>query len=311
MAGKDESKKDKKRPIIVKRITKTAGGHHGGAWKVAYADFVTAMMAFFLLLWLITQVPKEKLVGISDYFAPTVGVRDNAGQDLKGSVGNQDNGIQEKPASKPGVVFGAPPSEGQVVKPPETDLEVNPDEDADQIRLSRTEAEAVATELEKKKFDEVKTEIEKAVNDDAALTEFKQNLKIDQTEEGLRIQITDLEGMSMFEVGSQKLREDVKPLLIKLSEIIRKVDNKIAVIGHTDSLSYKAPNGYTNWELSADRANASRRFLIDSGLEDTRIYRVEGRADKEHFDKDPDSAKNRRISIILLKKSITDHDKGD
>ena len=298
-----------KRPIVIKRIKKVSGGgHHGGAWKVAYADFVTAMMAFFLLLWLISQVPKEKLVGISDYFQPTIGIRDHAGQDLKGSVGNQDVGTESKPASTPGVVYGAPPTVGPTVKVPETP-DIDTPDDSDQVKLSRSEAEAVEGELEKKRFEDVKKEIEKAVDSNANLAEFKQNLKIDQTEEGLRIQITDLDGMSMFEVGSSNLRKDVQPLMAKLTEIIDKVDNKVAIIGHTDSRGYK--NGRTNWDLSAERANASRAFLSQNGLKDDRIYRIEGRADKEHFDKDPDSPKNRRISIILLKKSITQHKDED
>ncbi len=304
MSGKDKGKK----PIIIKKIKKGGGGgHHGGAWKVAYADFVTAMMAFFLLLWLITQVPKEKLVGISDYFQPTVGIRDNAGQDLQGSVGNQEDGIQTKPASAPGVVYGAPPTIGPAVQAPQAP-EVEIEDEGDEIRLSQNEAEAVEAELEKKRFESIKSEIEKAVDSDASLSEFKQNLKIDQTQEGLRIQITDLEGMSMFELGSSNLRPDVQPLLAKLTDIITKVDNKIAVIGHTDSKAYKGVR--TNWDLSAERANASRQFLTTRGLPDDRVYRVEGRADKEHFDKDPDSPKNRRISIILLKKSITERDQA-
>jgi len=308
MAGKDKGADSGKRPIIIKKIKKGGGGgHHGGAWKVAYADFVTAMMAFFLLLWLITQVPKEKLTGIADYFEPTVGLKANAGADLQGSVGNQDAGMKDKPASAPGVVFGAPPTDGPLVKAPEANDEIEVDnDDADQLNLTMSEAEKVAAELEKKKFEEVKAEIEESLDKDANLAPFKQNLKIDQTEEGLRIQITDLEGVSMFEVGSSKLVEDVRPLLSTLTDIIEKVDNKVAIIGHTDSKLYKGANGYTNWELSADRANASRRFLHDNGLPDDRVYRTEGRADKEHFDPDPESPKNRRISIILLKKSITE-----
>lgn len=306
MAGKEKSTDNSKRPIIIKKIKKGGGGgHHGGAWKVAYADFVTAMMAFFLLLWLITQVPQEKLTGIADYFTPTVGVRENSGADLQGSIGNQDIGMKDKPASAPGVVFGAPPTEGPLVKAPEANdvIEVDND-DADKLNLSETEAEKIESELEKKRFEDVRAEIENAVQQDANLAAFKQNLKIDQTEEGLRIQITDLEGVSMFELGSSNLRGEVQPLLAKLTDIISKVDNKVAIIGHTDSKAYKGVR--TNWDLSSERANASRAFLTSSGLEDNRIFRIEGRADKEHFDENPESPKNRRISIILLKKSITE-----
>ena len=130
-------------------------------------------------------------------------------------------------------------------------------------------------------------------------------MKVTQTQEGLQIEITDLGDVSMFEVGSSNLKAEIKPLLAKVSETVAKVDNKVSIIGHTDSLGYKGAKGYSNWELSADRANASRRFLTDSGLGGDRIFKVEGKADKEHLVKDdPASAQNRRISIILLKKSI-------
>ena len=306
MAGKDPNK----RPIIIKRIKKVGGGHHGGAWKVAYADFVTAMMAFFLLLWLLAQTPKETLKSLAEYFQPTVGLKGQVGKNEDGSAGSDSIGVKEDAANKPAIIYGAAPEEGPLQQAPQAnDVEINDDADADQVRLSRETAEAVEAELEKKQFEEVAEEIKKAVEDNPDLREFKQNLKIDQTQEGLRIQITDLEGMSMFEVGSNRLTEDTKPLLGKLSEIIQKVNNKVAVIGHTDSKQYKAMNGYTNWDLSAERANASRKLLTETGLDDKRLFRVEGRADKEHFDPaDPESPKNRRISIILLKKSIAPTD---
>ncbi len=302
------AKDPNKRPIIIKKVKKVAGGHHGGAWKVAYADFVTAMMAFFLLLWLLAQAPKEKLVGLADYFTPTVGLKDKAGSGMKGAPGNIDIGIKTKAASTPSVMQGAPATEGEVAKAPESDDEKDRD-NPDKIEITKADAEEIAQKLEKEKFEEVKKELTDAIEKTPELKEFKNNLQIKQTAEGLQIEITDLGNISMFEVGSSNLKAEIKPLLAKVSETITKVDNKVSIIGHTDSLGYKGNNGYSNWELSSDRANASRRFLTDSGLNSERIFKVEGKADRDHLVKeDPNSAQNRRISIILLKKSIAPTD---
>jgi len=270
-----------KRPIIIKRIKKVAGGHHGGAWKVAYADFVTAMMAFFLLLWLLAQAPKEKLVGLADYFTPTVGLKDKAGAGLKGATGDIDVGIKIKAAGSPNVMPGAPPTEGDIAKAPETDDET---EHQEKLQVNKSDAEEIAQALEKKKFDEIKKELTDAIEKTPELKEFKNNLQIKQTAEGLQIEITDLGTTSMFEVGSSNLKDEIKPLLAKVSETIGKVDNKVSIIGHTDSLGYKGHNnGYSNWELSSDRANASRRFLAEAGLDTNRVFKVEGKADREHL----------------------------
>ena len=289
-----------KRPIIIKRIKKVSGGHHGGAWKVAYADFVTAMMAFFLLLWLLAQVPKEKLVGIADYFKPTIGVKQKAGIGTKGAVGEIEVGIKTKAANTPAVMPGAPDSEGDVAKTPEND------DDNDKLHINKTDAEEIAQKVEEQHFEEIKKELNDAIDKSPELKQFKDNLQIKQTAEGLQIEITDLGNTSMFEVGSSNLKPEIKPLLAKVSETISKVDNKVSITGHTDSLGYKGTNnGYSNWELSSDRANASRRFLSENGLDANRVFKVEGKADREPLiKKDPASAQNRRISIILLKKSI-------
>lgn len=297
-----------KRPIIVKKIKKVSGGHHGGAWKVAYADFVTAMMAFFLLLWLLAQVPKDKLRGISDYFKPTVGIKEKVGVGLKGASGEIDNGIKTKQAAAPNVMQGAPPQEGDIAKAPTTDDSTeaeNPDNSAEKLQVNKNEAEEIAAAVDKKHFEEIQKELNDAIEKTPELKEFKNNLQIKQTQEGLQIEITDLGNTSMFEIGSSKLKAATQPLLAKVAETIGKVDNKVSIIGHTDSLNYKNANGYSNWELSADRANSSRRFLVESGLNQDRIFKVEGKADRDHLVKDdPNSAQNRRISIILLKKSL-------
>ncbi len=298
------SKDPNKRPIIIKKVKKISGGHHGGAWKVAYADFVTAMMAFFLLLWLLAQAPKEKLKGLADYFTPTVGIQAKSGVQLKGASADVDNGIKTKPGAMPSVMPGAPPTTGDTPKAPESDEDKEADFDS-KPQLNLTQAEAAEADLEKKRFEQIKKELNDAMEKDPTLKAFKDNLKIKETPEGLQIEITDLDGVSMFEIGSPKLRAETQPLLTKVSQAIQKVDNKVAIIGHTDALSYKNNNGYSNWELSADRANASRRFLTGTGLDEKRISKVEGKANRDPLDKEkPDAAQNRRISIILLKKSI-------
>jgi chemotaxis protein MotB len=302
MAGKDLNK----RPIIIKRVKKVAGGHHGGAWKVAYADFVTAMMAFFLLLWLLAQAPKEKLVGLADYFTPTVGINGKVGSQEKGAQGDIDVGIKQRAAGAPAVIYGAPPTTGDIKQAPETNI-IDKGENTEQTAITVTEnkAEQIAQELEKKKFDEINQELQQAIEKNPELSDFKNNIQVKQTQEGLQIEITDLEGISMFERGGTTLNIDIQPLLAKVADVVRKTDNKVAIVGHTDGISYGGKRDYSNWELSTDRANASRRFLTETGLDENRIFRVEGKADQEHFDKEhPEAPQNRRISIILLKKSI-------
>lgn len=307
----------------------SGGGHHGGAWKVAYADFVTAMMAFFLLLWLITQVPSEKLSGLADYFTPSAGLKNKVGDTGKGGQGRSETGILQDAGAMPSIIYGAPDNIGDIQKAPETNVEETADyegapdeiepyndatdegikidqkEDDEKLEVSEKEAEMIEAALEQKRFEDIAEEIKEQIEGNDELKEFAENLQIDQTDEGLRIQITDVEGMSMFEMGSSRLNIEVEPLLAKVSEIIQNVDNMVAVIGHTDSHSFGKNAEYTNWELSTDRANASRRFLIEAGLTNKRIHKVEGMADKTHFvPDDPYSPQNRRISIILIKKSL-------
>ena len=310
------------RPIIVKKIIVEAhAGHHGGAWKVAYADFVTAMMAFFLLLWLVSQVPTEKLSGLADYFTPTAGLKGQVGNSGKGGQGREEEGILKDGGSTPNIVYGAPDNFGDIAKAAETNKETENEyegaefEDApefeiptaakEKIEVSENDAEKIEEALEKKRFEEIAENLKAEIEKTPELAEFAQNLKIDQTEQGLRIQITDLDGVSMFQSGDSELNINAEPLLAKVSELLQSVDNKISIIGHTDSVPFNGKPNYSNWELSADRANASRRFLLDTGVNNTRIYKVEGMADSLHFmPENPEDPQNRRISIILMKKSI-------
>ncbi|WP_119303405.1 flagellar motor protein MotB [Dongia deserti] len=304
------------RPIIVKRIKKVEGGHHGGAWKVAYADFVTAMMAFFLLLWLLNAVTEEQKKGIAAYFRPTLAVQNTsatftilAGQaqpieDLSGGASQQtedeedeEQAMQQAPATgegdrpqtyegeQPDIGRGNEPEPGKGEKP--VDLE---------------EAEAAVAANERKQLEQIKNDIKNAISEDPELKELEKNLKIDQTEDGIRIQLLDQEKISMFPSGSAVMNPRSKELLEKVAEVVKSLPNKIEISGHTDAKPYPGSHGYTNWELSADRANASRRVLVAAGISADRLIQIRGRADTDPFvEADPFDPQNRRISIVLLR----------
>jgi chemotaxis protein MotB len=303
------------RPIIIKRIKKVAPGHHGGAWKVAYADFVTAMMAFFLLLWLLNAVTVEQRKGIADYFKPTLSVQPLSGQSvmldgqpavldsMAGSSGaqadsdsdsegnaNQDNKTTE---SNP----NATATDGDAGKPKASRGQT----DKDQKAVDEQTARDVVAKAEQQQFEQVKLQIQEAIKQSPELRDLKDNLMIDQTPEGLRIQLIDRDKVSMFPSGSAAMNDKSKQLLDKVAQAIHGLPNKLSISGHTDATPYAGQNGYSNWELSSDRANASRRVLIDAGIDPARVQAVNGKADTDPLDaKDPTSPTNRRISIVLL-----------
>ncbi len=275
--------------IIIKKVKKGGHGHHGGAWKVAYADFVTAMMAFFLLLWLLSSTSESQKEGIAEYFAPTVGVRDEMGIGFKGGESSDTEGIKKSDLTPPGIVFGAPPS-GMISK--------------DKV----TKAEAEDGE-ESQAYEKTASEIKEAFEKDAGLAEFKEHIIIDYTPEGLRIQIIDQNNRSMFKRGSAELEDHAKLILDKITGIIKEKPNNLSVTGHTDSTPYGNNAVYTNWELSADRANSTRRYMEFRQMPDKRFARIQGKADREPLDeKDTKADRNRRIEIILLKKAISKYD---
>jgi chemotaxis protein MotB len=303
------------RPIIIKKIKKVSGGHHGGAWKVAYADFVTAMMAFFLLLWLLNAVTEEQKKGIAAYFRPTLAVQNTSatftiltGQaqpmdDMSGGSSqdseseDSEQAMQQAPATgegdrpqsldgeKPDIGTGNEPEPGKGDKP-----------------VDLAEAEATVAANEQKQLEQIKEDIKNAFQDDPELKELEKNLKIDQTEDGIRIQLLDQEKISMFPSGSAAMNPRSKELLEKVAEVVKSLPNKIEISGHTDAKPYAGGDGYTNWELSADRANASRRVLVGAGISPERLIMIKGRADTDPFVKtDPFDPQNRRISIVLLR----------
>ncbi|NIA67011.1 flagellar motor protein MotB [Pelagibius litoralis] len=316
---------DAERPIIIiKKVKKGGGGHHGGAWKVAYADFVTAMMAFFLLLWLLNATTEEQKRGIAEYFTPvTAFAPESVSQSTSGSngvLGGQtmtSEGSLSNDTSPVGVTVSLPgasqekdddskdpvedPTEGS--KPGQRqNMAENPGGSPQSV--DPTEVDRLAQELEQERFDAAEAELQQAIAAVPDLADFAKNLVVDQTPEGLRIQIIDQEGKSMFASGSASMYPHTQRLLALVTNAIDQLDNPVAIKGHTDATPYSSDNGYSNWELSTDRANSSRRALIAAGLPASRIASVVGRADQEHFIKeDPFSPRNRRISIVLLRQA--------
>jgi chemotaxis protein MotB len=277
-------------PIIIKKVKKGGGAAHGGAWKVAYADFVTAMMAFFLLLWLLNAVTDEQLEGIANYFAPASIAKTTSGSGglLAGkTLGEQ--GVQQSPSSTPSVSMELPPpkaGEGS------SDQENNPPANVQEAIRKR----------EEKKFKEVAKNLRQAFEKVPNLKQLAKSLIIDDTPEGLRIQITDQDGLPMFPSGSAKMYLNTKKILELVSKAIKMMPQDIAISGHTDAVKFGNNASYGNWELSSDRANAARRQLIHFGVEKDRISRVAGNAATEPLlPDDPNNARNRRISIVLLR----------
>ncbi len=293
--------------IIIKRVKKVSGGHHGGAWKVAYADFVTAMMAFFLLLWLLNAVTEEQLTGISNYFAPTMASQNNSG--AGGILGGQviGHGAETSQTNSPSLVEHLPPSS---IGPGGQDLTASSPQHKAGGQTKETKAEKRAelrkemAAREQRSFVAAEQTLEKAISGIPELKPYKGSLLIDNTPQGLRIQITDQNGLAMFPSGSSAMYGYTRALIDLVAQVINKLPNKISISGHTDSVPYHDPNGYTNWELSADRALATRRALIAAGVNPSRVERVVGRAATDPLIKsDPKSPRNRRISITLLRQS--------
>lgn len=271
------------RPIIVKRIKKAAHGHHGGAWKIAYADFVTAMMAFFLLMWLLGSTTKGDLNGISEYFKTPLKVA------MQGGSGSGDSS-----SVIPGGGKDLTRKEGQVKMA---------DDPATKKSFNLTAAKAEMERQETLRLQQLKEKIEEKIENNPLLKKYKDQLLLDFTSEGLRIQIVDEQNRPMFALASSSLQPYTKEILYEIGVVLNDVPNRIGLSGHTDSTPYFTDAGYSNWELSADRANASRRALIAGGMQENKIMRVVGLGSAVHLDRqDPFSPINRRISIIVMNK---------
>ncbi|WP_343730835.1 flagellar motor protein MotB [Duganella sp.] len=271
------------RPIIVKRIKKGGGGHHGGAWKIAYADFVTAMMAFFLLMWLLGSTTKGDLNGISEYFKTPLKVA------MSGGSGSGDSSSVIKGGGK-----DLTRTDGQVKAS---------DDPTVKKTFNLTAAKAALEAEENQRLKALKEKIENKIDANPLLKKYKEQLLLDITNDGLRIQIVDEQNRPMFALAKAELQPYTKDILHEIGFVLNDVPNRISLSGHTDSTPYMSETGYSNWELSADRANASRRELIVGGMQDSKVLRVVGLASAVNLDKaDPFNPINRRISIVVMNK---------
>jgi chemotaxis protein MotB len=284
MAG--DSKK--LQPIIIKRVKKGGHAHHGGAWKIAYADFVTAMMAFFLLMWLLGSTTEGDKKGIAEFFASPLRVA------LSGGSGSGDS--------------------SHVVKGGGLDLT----RQTGQIKSGEIESKRAAINLralkeeqrraERTRLQELQKKVEDVLANNPRLAALGGQIRLDMTKQGLRIQIVDENKRPMFDSGSAVVKPYMRELLRELGNVLSEVPNRLTLEGHTDAQPFSGgERGYSNWELSADRANASRRELIAGGLPEARTLRVQGLASSKLLDEQqPDSPANRRISIIVMNREAED-----
>lgn len=273
----------KLQPIIIKRVKK--GGHaaHGGAWKIAYADFVTAMMAFFLLMWLLGSTAKGELQGISDYFSSPLKVAMTGGD----GSGNSSSVI-------PGGGNDLSKVHGQVRR-----------SDSDSEKARRQSIDTARAERAKQDAQRIKTlqaKIDALITENPRLNEYKSQIRIDVTPDGLQIQIVDDQNRPMFDSGSAMVKPYMRDILREIGAALNGVENRVSLAGHTDAVPYSnSDRGYSNWELSSDRANATRRELVAAGMPDAKLGRVVGLAASDLLEPDnPRSAANRRITITVL-----------
>ena len=272
----------KLQPIIIKRIKKTAHAAHGGAWKIAYADFMTAMMAFFLLMWLLGSTAQGELQGLADYFNTPLKVA------MAGGAGS---------GSSASIITGGgsdlSKKSGQTRK---SDAERN------RQKMSPDQARAAVAKQDEIRIKALQSKIDAIITNTPRLNEYRSQIRIDLTPDGLQIQIVDDQNRPMFDSGSAIVKPYMRDILRDIGAALVEVENRISLAGHTDSAAYgKGDRGYSNWELSADRANASRRELVVAGMPDSKISRVVGLAASDLLEPDnPRAPANRRITITIL-----------
>ena len=283
----------KLQPFSIKRVKKGGHAHHGGAWKIAYADFVTAMMAFFLLMWLIDTTDPEQKRGIAEYFAPaSVSPSTSGSGGILGGTSLGDDGV--KSDGSMAVINQLAPEAPQT------------DETGNTTDLSSASEEELREEIARREaadFASAAASLRQAMQDMPELAELSRHLIIDQTPEGLRIQLVDQEGRSMFEQNSARPNERARVLLRAISRVINQLPNRITISGHTSATGTRA-SAPGDWALSSGRADASRQILEGAGVDADRIYQVSGKAGSDPlYPDDPTLAGNRRIAIILLREA--------
>ncbi|SEI41431.1 chemotaxis protein MotB [Allopseudospirillum japonicum] len=266
-----------KQNIIIKRVKKVSGGHHGGSWKIAMADFAIAMMAFFLLMWLLANTTEAQKIELEQFFSDPMGYMDKVGRlsavDLGGSPTILNN--------------------------------FNPSDASEQIEAAQTlqtaDTEPLGSAPERETLEELKASLLSTVESNEVLNKFKDQLIIDIAPDGLHIQIVDNQQRPMFDAGSDRLKYYFAEILLQLTPTLSRVNNKLSIHGHTDSTPYADRDYFSNWELSANRANAARRMLMEGGLPDGRVAQVVGLSDSALFLRDdPQNPINRRIEIVIL-----------
>jgi chemotaxis protein MotB len=345
--------------IVIKREEVAEHAHHGGAWKVAYADFVTAMMAFFLLMWLLNATDEEKRRGLADYFsqaslmgrgqsgtgqpfggrtpndpspmvAATGAPRLQTGANVVLDVEEDDSDTVATPtirregpvgpdetiearrtqATPDGARAGpAPPHAGPAAQPvelpdPERLVDVQRpaeiERQADPERLTDAELQAERARREQAAFDQAAEQIRQAVAGDPALADLGRQLMIEQVPEGLRIQLVDAERQPMFALGGAAPNDRSRALIARVAQVVQRLPNAIAIAGHTDATQFRGAR--SNWDLSAERANATRRLLTEAGVAEGRMRSVAGLADRDPLiAAEPNAAANRRVSITLIR----------
>ena len=279
----------KLQPIIVKRVKKGGHGHHGGAWKIAYADFVTAMMAFFLLMWLLGSTSEGDKKGIADYFQAPLKISLLGGGSGAGDASHVVKGGGEDLSRSAGQV-----KRGDVEARRKT------------VNLQALKAEQ--TRAERARLEQLKQQVEQRIRGNARLAGMSSQIRLDMTHDGLRIQIVDEQNRPMFASGSAVVQPYMRELLREIGAVLAEVPNRLTLEGHTDAAPFAAGDGgYSNWELSADRANASRRELHAGSLPDDRVLRVHGLAASLPLQpQEPLAAAHRRISIIVMNREAED-----
>jgi chemotaxis protein MotB len=323
MAKRDANK----RITIIKREEVIQGGHHGGAWKVAYADFVTAMMAFFLLMWLLNATTEAQRRGLADYFSPSASVsvqRSGTGKPLGGESPFEDGLAISDRGTVAVMNQNAPPTDAEDdgsdtpaaptvhrtdTGPGQAALAAGTDPTTSAGRRVLQAAERSGAEQarrqEQAEFARAAQAMQKAIETDKDLAPIARQLSIDLTPEGLRVQIRDSDGLPMFATGSPEPNDRARAVLKRLTPTLMSLHEKVAIAGYTDAAPYPG-GGRTNWDLSADRANATRRILTESGLPDDRIRDVTGHGERDLLlPSAPLDAANRRIAILLVRSAPT------
>jgi len=284
-------------PIIIKKIIEEGhAGGHGGAWKIALADMMTAMMAFFLLMWLLGATNADQRKSIAEYFKPTNAPKADMSGGSTGFFGGMsliDPKALPMTFTQTGVL--------QLTAPGTEEEEVTSEDQALPQGLSDAERRAIAAEEDEKNFERLQDELEKRIGADQEISDLLSVVKFVREKEGLRIEIIDDAGFSMFSSGTDQLSGEATALIGKVGESLKDISNEIAVRGHTDSLQFKKTASKNNWSLSAGRADSTRQFLNSIGVDNSRFSRIEGVADSEPVNPDnPADPRNRRISITVL-----------